>query len=375
MKSRPRIAINTRFLINGKMEGFGWYTYEVTKRIVESHPEIDFYFFFDRKFDNRFIFSDNVTPIIINPPARHPVLFYLWFEIGVKRALKKHNIDLFFSPDGYLSLSSKVKQICTIHDINFEHYPKDIPFAARKYLRHFFPRFARKADHILTVSNYSKTDISTKYRIDEKKISVVWNGASEIFRPLSDVLIAETRGTYSEGSPYFIYVGSIHPRKNVRRLVDAFIRFKTETNSTWKLLIVGEAMWNEHELGTIKENHDIVFTGRMELSELAKLVAAAGALSFVPYFEGFGIPLVEAMKCGVPILSGDKTSLPEIVGDAAIFCDPFDIQSIAIGMKQLSSDDSLREQLSKLGLERSKIFSWDISANKTWGIISDHISN
>lgn len=375
MKSRPRIAINTRFLINGKMEGFGWYTYEVTKRIVESHPEIDFYFFFDRQFDNRFIISNNVTPIIINPPARHPVLFYLWFEIGVKRALKKHNIDLFFSPDGYLSLSSNVKQICTIHDINFEHYPKDIPFAARKYLRHFFPRFARKADHILTVSNYSKTDISTKYRIDEKKISVVWNGASEIFRPLSEDLIIEIRGKYSEGAPYFIYVGSIHPRKNVRRLVDAFIRFKTETNSSWKLLIVGEAMWNEHDLGTIKSNNDIVFTGRMELSELAKLVAAAGALSYVPYFEGFGIPLVEAMKCGIPILSGDKTSLPEIVGDVAIFCDPFDVQSIANGMKKLSSDDSLREQLSKLGLKRSRIFSWDISADKTWEIISDHLSN
>lgn len=375
MKSRPRIAINTRFLLNGKMEGFGWYTYEVTKRIVESHPEIDFYFFFDRQFDHRFIFSDNVTPVIINPPARHPVLFYLWFEIGVKQALKKHNIDLFFSPDGYLSLSSKVKQICTIHDINFEHYPEDIPFAARKYLRHFFPRFARKADHILTVSNYSKTDISAKYRIDEKKISVVWNGASEVFKPLSDDLKSEIRATYSEGSPYFIYVGSIHPRKNVRRLVDAFIRFKTETNSTWKLLIVGEAMWNEHELGTIKGNQDIVFTGRMELSELAKLVAAAGALSYVPYFEGFGIPLVEAMKCGIPILSGDKTSLPEIAGDAAIYCDPFNVQSISDGMKRLSSDESLRKQLSESGIERSKNFSWDIAATKTWEIISDHLSN
>ena len=144
-----RIAVNTRFLLNKKMEGFGWYTFEIVKRLVEQHPEHEFYFFFDRPYDERFIFGKNVIPIVLNPPARHPLLFILWFEFSVYRALKKNKIDLFFSPDGYLSLRSKVPQIGVIHDINFEHYPKDLPFSARIYLCYFFPRFVKKAKKII----------------------------------------------------------------------------------------------------------------------------------------------------------------------------------------------------------------------------------
>ena len=122
-----RIAINTRFLLSDKMEGFGWFTYEVVKRISEQHPEHTFLFFFDRKYDPNFIFSSNVKPIVISPPARHPFLFLIWFNIGVSMALRKHKADLFFSPDGYLSLTTSVPQIPVIHDLNFEYYPEDLP--------------------------------------------------------------------------------------------------------------------------------------------------------------------------------------------------------------------------------------------------------
>ena len=149
-----KIAVNTRFLLSGKMEGFGWYTYEITKRMVEQHPEHEFIFFFDRPFDPKFIFASNVTPVVLNPPARHPVLFIYWFEFAVRRALKKVKADVFFSPDGYLSLRSMIPQISVIHDINFEHFPKDLPWSARAYLRYFFPLFAKKATQIITVSEY-----------------------------------------------------------------------------------------------------------------------------------------------------------------------------------------------------------------------------
>ena len=139
-----KIAINTRFLLPTKLEGFGWFTHEVTKRIAEQHPEHEFFFFFDRKYEDKFVYAKNVTPVVINPPARHPFLYYLWFEFGVKRALKKYNIDVFFSPDGYLSLKTEVKQIPVIHDLSFLHYPKDIPFFNRKYVKYFFPKFAKK---------------------------------------------------------------------------------------------------------------------------------------------------------------------------------------------------------------------------------------
>ena len=140
-----RIAINTRFLLPKKMEGFGWYTFEIVRRLIQNHPEHTFVLFFDRPIAEQFRFSQkNVEFVVLNPPARHPILFIIWFEWAVYRALKKYKIDLFFSPDGYLSLRSNVPQVNVIHDINFEHFPKDIPFVPGVYLRYFFSKFAKR---------------------------------------------------------------------------------------------------------------------------------------------------------------------------------------------------------------------------------------
>ncbi|MDG1147970.1 MAG: glycosyltransferase family 1 protein [Crocinitomicaceae bacterium] len=368
-----RIAVNTRFLLASKMEGFGWYTYEVVKRLVEKHPEHDFIFFFDRPFDKKFIFGDNVTPVILNPPARHPFLFYIWFEFSVKRALKKYKADVFLSPDGYLSLKSKVKQIAVIHDINFEHNPDDIPWLMRKYLRRFFPKFAHKAAHILTVSEYSKKDICSKYSIDTSKVSPLWNGASSQFKPLHLDQKNSARLTYANGNPYFLFVGALHPRKNVGRLIAAFEQFKQENpEDQHKLVIVGTEMFgkklNGIEISPFVRDH-ILFTGHVSLSDLAEIMGAASLLTYIPYFEGFGIPLVEAMKCGTPILSGNKTSLPEVAGDAAIYCDPFNIDDIREKMSYIVKNPAIQKELSQKGLKRSTLFSWDNTADEIWKVI------
>jgi glycosyltransferase involved in cell wall biosynthesis len=367
-----RIAINTRFLLSGKMEGFGWYTYEIVRRIVLDHPEHEFYFFFDRTYDPKFIFAPNVTPVVLRPAARHPLLFLWWFEFKVKRALTTYRIDLFFSPDGYLSLRSKVPQIGTIHDINFEHHPKDLPLSARLYLRYFFPRFAQKAAHLLTVSEYSKKDICKTYRVNERKVTAIWNGVSEEYRPLSDNEIADVRNFYTEGNPYFIFVGAIHPRKNVLRLLEAFQNFKVQTSSPIKMVIVGANMWQaDDQLNRISKElgKELLFTGHVQLGELTKLMGGAYALTYVPYYEGFGIPVAEAMKCEIPIISGDRTSLPEVAGDAAIYCDPFHTQSITEAMIYLTSDQHLYSRLQQASRQRSKLFSWDESAKRVWSEI------
>lgn len=364
-----RIAINTRFLLSSKMEGFGWYTFEITKRLVQNHPEHEFVFFFDRPFDQKFIFGPNVTPIVLSPPARHPFLFIYWFEVAVKRALKKHKIDVFFSPDGYLSLGSNVPQIAVIHDINFEHYPKDLPFSALKYLKHYVPKFAKKADKIITVSEYSKQDLIKQYQLTEEKITVAWNGASHYFKPLDEDEKVLIRKAYSNDLPYFLFVGAIHPRKNVKRLIEAFVMFKHATHSEVQLVIVGESLWKNNPLQLAlseKEQSQIHFTGHLPIEELSKITASAFALTYVPYFEGFGIPLVEAMKCGTPIISGDLTSLPEVAGNAALYCDPFDVQDIATKMTDFYSDKALQQQLALAGLERSKQFSWNVSSEIVW---------
>jgi glycosyltransferase involved in cell wall biosynthesis len=372
-----RIAINTRFLLNGKMEGFGWYTYEICKRLVVNHPEHEFFFFFDRPFDEKWVFAKNVTPLVLSPPARHPILFYIWFEWSVTKALKKHKIDLFFSPDGYLSLQTKIPQIATIHDINFEYYPKDIPFAARKYLRYFFPKFAAKASEIITVSQYSKADIAQKYAIPESKIHVIWNGASDLFVPIAQAKKQYIQEKISNRKPYFLFVGALHPRKNLVRLINAYNLYAaSEKENAFYLVIVGENLWKnkgfkvEMSTTSMKKIH---FTGRLTLEDLTGIMAAAGALAYVPYFEGFGIPLAEAMKCGVPIVSGNLTSLPEVAAEAALYCDPMDEKSIENALREMANNESLRKNLSQKSLERGKLFSWDQAAAQVWNVLEKYL--
>lgn len=369
-----RIAINTRFLLSHKMEGFGWYTFETTKRLVENHPEHTFILFFDRPFEARFVFGPNVIPVVLNPPARHPILFVIWFEWAVFRALKKYKADVFFSPDGYLSLRSKIPQIPVIHDLNFEHYPADIPWTARKYLRFFFPKFAKKAAKIVTVSHYSKKDIVEQYNIDPEKINVGWNGVSTIFKPIDAVEKLEIETQLSQGNPYFSFVGAMHPRKNLRRLLQAFELY-VQQGGEKDLVIVGENLWKSNNNYTDKISEQtkskIHFTGHLKIEKLAKTVAASSGFVFVPYFEGFGIPLVEAMRCGIPIISGNLTSLPEVVEDAAILVNPFNVEEIADAMLQIDSNPALCAELSKLALERSKIFDWDKTTSVIWNTIQE----
>lgn len=372
-----RIAVNTRFLLSTKMEGFGWYTFEIVKRLVENHPEHEFIFFFDRPFDEKFIFGSNVTPVVLNPPARHPILFRIWFNYSVKRALKKHRADVFFSPDGFLSLTSDIPQVGVIHDINFEHHPEDIPSSARRYLKKYFPRFAKKAAHLLTVSEYSKQDICKTYGVDPSKVTVSWNAASTSFNPLPQEQKVTVRKKYSNGKNYLLFVGALHPRKNVKRLITAYQNLlESDPAFDYELVIVGEALWKRSGYSLNideKTKSHIHFTGHLSLEDLAQVMASASVFTFVPYFEGFGIPLVEAMRCGTPILAGNLTSLPEVAEDAALYCDPMDVDDITSKLQEICSNETLRKELSQKGLKRSKQFSWDRSAENVWNVLRNYL--
>jgi len=369
-----RIAINTRLLLKGKLEGIGWYTYETLSRIVKTHPEHEFFFIFDRPFSNEFIFEKNVTPIVLGPPTRHPILWYIWFELRLPKLLKKLNIDLFLSPDGFLSLASKIPSVAVIHDINFEHHPKDLKFSHSKFYRIFFKKYAHKANRIVTVSNYSKLDISKTYDVNKAKIDVSLNGVNSLFHPIELSEQINIQKQYSQGKEYFLFVGALHPRKNIKRLLVAFDLFKTETNSKNKLLIVGAKMWWNRDLKEAFENlthkDEVFFTGRKSLPKLKLLYASAQAFCFVPYFEGFGIPILEAMRCGCPVITSNCTAMPEVAGEAAILVNPFNIEDIKNAMIIVEKDNDLRVKLSKKGLIHSQNFSWNKTANALWASIN-----
>ena len=370
-KTTPlEIAVNTRLLQHNKLEGIGRFMFETLKRITVAHPEHHFYFIFDRPYHEDFIFSDNVTPIIAGPPARHPLLFMYWLEVIVYDLLKRLKIDLFLSCDGYLSLRSKVKQLPVIHDINFHHYPNDLPFTVRHYYNYYFPRFAKKASHIATVSEFSKSDIAKTYNIDSKKIDVVYNGCSDGFEPISKTKIAEVQKQYTNAAPYFLYVGSLQPRKNLHRLFESFDLFKLKTKANHKLIIAGQAYFWTAEMKLSLEKcsakNDIILLGRVEEQQLHLLVGAAFALVYVPLFEGFGIPLLEAMHCQIPIITSNVSSLPEVAADAALLCNPLDSEAIANAMEKLVNDPNLVQELVKKGNKRKLDFSWDKTAELLW---------
>jgi glycosyltransferase involved in cell wall biosynthesis len=364
------IAINTRLLIQNRLEGIGWFTYESLKRITTQHPEHQFYFIFDRDYDPQFLFSGNITPIIQYPQARHPVLYYAWFEIAIPKLLDRIKPDLFLSPDGFLSLKTTVRSMAVFHDLNFEHYPQDIPFWTRRYYRQYFPKYAAKAIRIATVSEFSKSDIVKQYKVSPEKIDVVYDGANDAYHPLTLQEKKKIREEYSEGLPYFIFIGSLHPRKNLVNLFRAFDLFKKSNPSDVKLLIVGAKKWWTRDIDSAFNrmvfSDDVIFTGRLDIGELANVLGSALALTYVSYFEGFGIPIVEAFRCDIPVITSNVTSMPEVAGDAALLVDPFDPESIAEALYKAYQYESIREELVIRGRRRKDMFSWQQTADRLW---------
>ena len=365
-----KIVVNTRLLLKNRLEGIGFFTHETLKRITEQHPEHQFVFLFDRPFDEEFIYGSNVTPEIIGPPARHPFLWYLWFEFSVPKMLKKHKADLFLSQDGYLSLSTKVKQLDVIHDLNFKYHPQDLPFFFRHYYNYYFPKFAKKATRIATVSDYSKQDIAKSYGINPDTIDVVYNGVNPKFGTLSTINKFEYRRKFADGCPYFLFIGALHRRKNVLKMLEAFDLFREKTHDKVKLILAGNVKWwtrkMERTYQNLKHKEDVVITGRVEMSDLTGLMGAAHALLYVPYFEGFGIPIIEGNQSGIPVVTSNVTSMPEVAGDAAVLVDPFSAESIAEGMLKAYADNDLREELITKGFLNAERYSWQRTADLLW---------
>ena len=375
-----RIAVNTRLLLPHRLDGIGWFAAETLKRIVLSHPEHEFYFFFDRKPDSQFIYADNVRPVVLHPQARHPLLWYMFFEWSVTRALRRLKIDLFLSPDGWMSLRTPVPTLTVIHDLNFEHAVDYLRPSHQRYMKHYFPSFARRATRIATVSEYSKQDISNTYGIDSKKIDVVYDGAHSFYRPCSKEEKATTRQKFTDGKPFFIYVGTISRRKNLTNILLAFDKYKANRpDDSMQLLVVGNRYWWQDELAEAYDNmryqSDVRFIGHIESDVLAQLMGASEALVYASLFEGFGIPILEAFYAETAVITSNVTSMPEVAGDAAILVDPLSVEEIAKAMQDVAGNEELKRSLIEKGRVRRDLFSWDRTATLLWNSLLQTLDN
>lgn len=369
-----KIAVNVRFFLKDRMEGIARFNYETLKRIVLQNPQDEFFFLFDRDYDQNFIFAENVKPVVLFPPTRHPFILAFWLEVRIKIALKRIKPDVFLSGDTYMPLNSGVKTVIVSHDLAFHHYPEHTRFFDRNFYHYFFPKYHRKADKIIAVSEFTKQDIIKKYGINESKIEVVHNAANGHFYPIDDKTKAKVKSELTEGNPYFVYLGSIHPRKNIVNLIKAFELFKLKTKSDHFLVIIGRPAWKTGEYFNTLKNSPVrnsIITRQINRESLPQYIGSADALFYVSFFEGFGIPILEGFEAGIPVVTSNTSSMPEVAGDAALLADPFSPDSISEAMEKLAGNPHVGTELVKKANERLKFFSWNKSADKMYNILRE----
>lgn len=358
-----RIAVNTRWLIKDKLEGTGWYTHSLLERVTKDHPEVEFHFIFDRKPDESFRYGPNVKFHRVPPPARHPLLWKIWNHTMVPMKLRRIKPDLYFSPDGMAALGWKGKQLLTVHDLNFEHHPEWIPKNAAEYLQKYMVQYARSADRLICVSQATADDASRTWGIGMNNMDVVYNAPQGNFTPTEE----KPNLPFSD-SKYFLCLGAINPRKNLAMAIKSFGKYKLRGGKS-QLVFVGGEMHNDEELNRVLDESpytdQIHFLGRRQGDELNAILSNASALLFPSLFEGFGIPIVEAMAAGTPVISSEVSCMPEIAGDAAILISPFDSDAWADAMEQVEKPEEREKWIAK-GLKRATFFNWDVSALRLW---------
>jgi glycosyltransferase involved in cell wall biosynthesis len=265
--------------------------------------------------------------------------------------------------------------VTTIHDLAFEHLPETFNRRSWMQLRLTVRQTARRAAHIITVSEYSREDISRTYGIAPQRITVTPEAAPAGFSPVTnETELRRIRENYGIHENYILSLCSIQPRKNLVRLIEAYscLRGVRPEVKLPQLVLAGKRGWLDSETFRAAERTDlgkeILFTGYVPEPDLAGLYSGAICFVYPSYFEGFGLPLVEAMQCGVPVIAGNRTSLPEIVGEAGLLFDPFDTQALVRALTQVIDDSEYRAVLRSKGLERAKNFDWKTTARLTLAV-------
>ncbi|HEX7312889.1 MAG TPA: glycosyltransferase family 1 protein [Pyrinomonadaceae bacterium] len=262
--------------------------------------------------------------------------------------------------------------VATIHDLSFEHIPETFKLRSRVQLRVTVRATARRAAHVIAPSEYTRRDLLETYGLDPARVTAIPLAVSTRFRPVEDAgEVGRVKRLYGIAGEYVLAVGSIQPRKNLGRLLRAYSALRRERgrSNLPQLVLVGKQAWLYGDtLRTIEEEglgDCVLLTGYVSEGDLPALYTGALLFAYPSFYEGFGLPPLEAMSCGAPVLTGDQTSLPEVVGDAGLMVDPFDTDALAAGLARLIDDDALRADLRERGLTRARRFDWRDTARMT----------
>ncbi|MCM8809184.1 MAG: glycosyltransferase family 4 protein [Candidatus Omnitrophica bacterium] len=372
-----KIGIDANPLLDEKKTGIGWYAYNLIKNIEKVDKENIYILFsnslsrYKKKYEIKKNFKSKNFYVSIRPFP-----FLVWNYVVAKIfpfEFLYGNLDLIHTLHVLtpIPLSFHVKQVITIHDliplINLNLCPTE-----SLILKIIIPKAVKKADMIITVSYNTKKDLLNHFKIDSEKITVIYPGLHhENIRPIEDYeKIEDLKKKYGIYGKYLLFVGAIEPKKNIPKLIDAFIIVK-EKFPELKLVLCGKIGWKAEifykKMKDLPEKikKDIILTGYVPVSDLPYLYNGCEVFVFPSLYEGFGSPVVEAMGCGVPVVTSNISSLPEVVGDAGILVNPENKEEIAEAILSILTDQNLKKTLSKKGIERAKLFSWENTAKKT----------
>jgi len=288
-----------------------------------------------------------------------------------RRAAQDRLDVLHLSYNAPLNLPAACALVVTIHDISFEHFPQFFSRRLRTFLRVSVPRSAYAAQQIITDTEHAKRDLINTYHLPADKITVTHYAAGEQFHPISDpAALHAVRARYATGERFILAVGNLQPRKNLERLIRAFALAKQENALPHKLVIVGQRFWREAPILQAARSlqEEVVLTGYVPAADLPLLYNAADVLAYPSLYEGFGLPVLEAMACGTPVITSNVSSLPEIAGDAAHLIDPRNVQEIADALVRVTTDTTYRAELRARGMAQAQFFSWERTAQQTLAV-------
>ena len=323
------------------------------------------------------IIFPHLNKIIIPNPLNKISKLYLWHPyLSIKLNSRNYNLDIIHSLNqgpAFFKLKRQ-KYIITVHDILPIVFPEVRPFDVYLVYKFLLPKTLKNADKIITDSNSTKKDLIHYFNVPEEKIKVILLAADEKFQPLNDEETKEVKQKYHLNFPFILYLGGLAAHKNISTLIKAFYTLKKK-KFQHKLVITGKKRWKYNEIfetiDKLNLQKDVIFTGCVLDEDLPALYNAADLFVYPSLYEGFGLPPLEAMVCGTPVITSNTSSLPEVVGDAGIMVDPFDVDGLAKAMYEVLTDDGLRDDMIKKGLERAKMFSWEKCARETLGIYEE----